>query len=283
MLFHAAHPWPAFHAAVNESFIRRQESFAFQTACVSQITVSGVHPVTVARSRRFLLPAELFQGSQTLTSSTLDSFRKPYCDHSPKLQPRQNSKRNTSIIHRSFVESSAYGSRKCFNFQIVSFRLLLRGLLRYLDCIVISQVPEVARVAIGIAAFWRYSGCVSGHQCRLSHVYCTSSGALVVFIPDTCWSALIVWPCTAVNYGSCSKPPGNKVRYLVLSQPQSLLLLSRDFIGRKGTFDPAAIGRHVLGVVFLSNLVQNREQFFLSVLYVQVLAITRDVREFDDP
>lgn len=64
-----------------------------------------------------------------------------------------------------------------------------------------------------------------------------------------------------------SKPPGNKVRYLVLSQPQSLLLLSRCFIGRKGTFDAAAIGRHVLGVVFLSNLVQNREYFFIVVLF----------------
>lgn len=121
------------------------------------------------------------------------------------IRPNSNPDRRTSRILRLFTGISwkrrRAAPRKCFNFQIVSFRLLLRGLLRYLDWFAISQVPEVARVAIGIAAIFQKKHCgsvtlVPSVTCLLYFIRCSGS-----LIPDTCWSALIVWPCTAVNYG----------------------------------------------------------------------------------
>lgn len=35
---------------------------------------------------------------------------------------------------------------------------------------------------------------------HLSHVYCTSSGALVVIIPGTCWSATVILKFTSLQF-----------------------------------------------------------------------------------
>lgn len=54
-----------------------------------------------------------------------------------------------------------HGCRSCYLamtpfFPTFEFCLLLRGLLGYLDCFLISQVPEVARAAAGsVALLWR--------------------------------------------------------------------------------------------------------------------------------